>query len=109
MIFVQMFWDRVGVHFDMGEFGGVPLEMNFKVPFSREATAANVALEGSLPRVRPYMNLESRVAPENFTAITASMLEEGLVPTSSFRVVWRQRVFPSVFSEREFVRQIVGQ
>lgn len=63
----------------MGILFFVSLEVDFQVPFSGEAIAAEVALEGPLPGVRAQVDLQRAVAAKHFGAEPALMLEKGLL------------------------------
>lgn len=47
MVLVQMFGYWIWVHFDMREFGLVPLEVYLEIALCRKPAAANVAFEWS--------------------------------------------------------------
>jgi len=92
--------------------------MDFEVTLGGEPTTANVALKWTFTRVRSDVYLKGRVTAEHFAAITAPVLVK-IVTTASaaatgrFTVVRRQRTTfataARAFSERELVREIVGQ
>ena len=58
---VEVLWDEVGVHLDVGELVCVALEVDLEVALGGEAVAADVALVGTLACVAPDMDLEGRV------------------------------------------------
>lgn len=82
-------------------FVRVSLEVHLEVAFSREATAAHVALVGPFAGVRPDVNLERGVAAENLAAVATAMLEQRRVTTTVGRCF--------VVGERELVEKAVRQ
>ena len=71
-----MFRNKVGIHLNVREFAGMPLEVNLEVALGGEAVAADIALVRPLTRVTPDVNLQRRVRAEHFTAVATSVLEK---------------------------------
>lgn len=75
-VFVEVLRHRIRIHRYVRIFVRVSLEVHLEVAFSREATAAHVALVGPFAGVRPDVNLERGVAAENLAAVATAMLEQ---------------------------------
>lgn len=58
MVFVQVLRNRIRVHLDVRELGGVSLEVHLQVSLGSEATSADIALEWTLSGVRANVDLE---------------------------------------------------
>ncbi len=52
-----MLRNEVGIHLNIREFAGMPLEVNLEVALGGEAVAADIALVRPLTRVTPDVNL----------------------------------------------------
>ena len=111
MVLVEVLGYGVGVHLNVGKFVAVPLEVDLEVALGGEATAADVALERALTCVRSYVDLQSRVAPEDLAAVAAAVLEEGLAATTGALAVVRRQPLALATStaERELVREVVSK
>ena len=120
--FVQVFGHWVRVHLDVRETLGVSLEVDLEVALGGEPVAANVALERPFARVRPDVNLQSRVAAKHFPAVAATVFEQliflstrsagsaatAVTSVRSSRMAVSSRASHSV-TESEFIGQIGGQ
>lgn len=63
----------------MGKFASMPLEVHLEIAFGCKSTATDVALEGTLTCMGANMNLEGRVGAKDFTTVSTTVLEEGLI------------------------------
>lgn len=115
---VQVFGNWQRVHFDIGKFRRVSLEMDFEVALGGKPTAANVALKRTFTRVRSDVYLKGRVATEHFATITAPVLVKivtsaSATSTGRFTVVRRKwaafATAARALPERKLVREVVGQ
>ena len=77
-----------------------------EVAFGSEAVAADVALERSLTGVRPDVNLQGRIAAEDFTAVATPVLEQ-LILLATRRVASGRK--GAVVAEAQLIGQIRSQ
>ena len=54
-----MLWHQVGIHFDIGKFVGMSLEVDFQVTFGGKSISTYVALVGPFPSMGPDVDLQS--------------------------------------------------
>ena len=73
-----MLGHQVGVHFNIGEFVSVSLEVDFQIAFGGESISADITLVRPFSCVGPDMDLQSRIWPKDFSAVATSMFEKWL-------------------------------
>jgi hypothetical protein len=68
-----MLRDWIWIHFHVRIFRLMPLKVYLKVAFCGKSVATNIALERPFARMRPNVDLESRIRAEYLSTVTTSM------------------------------------